>query len=622
MKKEEVAAVWESIDNLVPWDQNPRMNDHSVDKVANSIKRFGFGAPIVARREDRMVIAGHTRLKAAKQLGLDVVPVRYLDLDPADAKMLALADNKIGEIADWDNDELDRIINDLALSAEDMEDLGWSQSDLDGFFEPVFDSQEEPKEEIDIKDLDLCGEVMYGDCMEKLKELPSNSIDAIVTDPPYGMSPDGIARTWADIEEGRNLSGFMGKEWDAAVPCHNFFAECFRVLKHGGHMIAFSSTRTVCALGMAAQKGGFHIRDMLHWCYFSGFPKSHDISKAIDKRGGAQIGWFGKWLKDWRLKNNITQKEIAKLFPSKTGGLTGCVANWEIGHNMPTNDQFNAICKAFDLPFDGLVEAEREIVGKHAGDMGGLGGQRLGLSGGDITKPATQDAQKWAGFGTALKPAVEPALLLRKPLEDGLTIAQNVLKHGTGALNIDDCRFGYGDPCWVGPQEKHKGYPNGAGGVRFKFDPTPNPDREPYFLSDQGRWPANLYQCAKASRSEREQGLDHLDSKSGADTVNRKEGSAGLNNPRAGAGRTADEVRNIHPTVKPLKLMQWCCRLIGGQKGSVILDPFGGSGTTGAAAILEGFDCILMEQQKEYLPIIDARLKWAKEQVKKGGLDG
>ena len=137
-----------------------------------------------------------------------------------------------------------------------------------------------------------------------------------------------------------------------------------------------------------------------------------------------------------------------------------------------------------------------------------------------------------------------------------------------------------------------------------------------------GRWPANLYQCAKASRSEREQGLDHLDSKSGADTVNRKEGSAGLNNPRAGAGRTADEVRNIHPTVKPLKLMQWCCRLIGGQKGSVILDPFGGSGTTGAAAILEGFDCILMEQQKEYLPIIDARLKWAKEQVKKGDIDG
>ena len=216
--KKEVAAVWESIDNLVPWDQNPRLNDHSVDKVATSIKRFGFGAPIVARREDKMVIAGHTRLKAAKQLGLDAVPVRYLDLDPADAKMLALADNKIGEIADWDNDELDRIINDLALSAEDMEDLGWSQSDLDGFFEPVFDSQEESKEEIDVKDLDLCGEVMYGDCMEKLKELPSNSIDAIVTDPPYGMSPDGIARTWADIGGRPQPFGLYGERMGCRCP--------------------------------------------------------------------------------------------------------------------------------------------------------------------------------------------------------------------------------------------------------------------------------------------------------------------------------------------------------------------------------------------------------------------
>ena len=129
--------------------------------------------------------------------------------------------------------------------------------------------------------------ILHGDCMQLLKTLPDCSIDAIVTDPPYGMSPDGIARTWADIEEGRKLSGFMGKEWDAAVPCHNFFAECLRVLKHGGHMIAFSSTRTVCALGMAAQKGGFVIRDMIHWCYFSGFPKSHDISKAIDREAGA-----------------------------------------------------------------------------------------------------------------------------------------------------------------------------------------------------------------------------------------------------------------------------------------------------------------------------------------------
>lgn len=408
--------------------------------------------------------------------------------------------------------------------------------------------------------------ILHGDCMQLLKTLPSNSIDAIVTDPPYGMSPDGIARTWADIEEGRKLSGFMGKEWDAAVPCHNFFAECLRVLKHGGHMIAFSSTRTVCALGMAAQKGGFVIRDMIHWCYFSGFPKSHDISKAIDREAGAV----------------------------------------------------------------------REVVGINKNIQGSRGWQDTGYVGGkvtggnaDITKPATQEAQKWAGFGTALKPAVEPALLLRKPLEKGLTIAQNVLKHGTGALNIDGCRFEYGDPCWVGPNEKleynHQSNSNVYGsymdGSGQKYKGDHNPSKLLSKSNESGRWPANLYQCAKASRSEREEGLDHLETQIPPAVKHQMETNPnkwkeGIKNPRAGAGRTANEVRNIHPTVKPIKLMRWCCRLIGGQKGSVILDPFTGSGTTGAAALLEGFDFVGMELTPEYMPIIEGRIEAARKQYK------
>ena len=394
--------------------------------------------------------------------------------------------------------------------------------------------------------------ILHGDCMELLRSLPSNSIDAIVTDPPYGMSGDGIMRTWADLEEGHNVKGFMGKSWDSAVPCHNFFAECLRVVKHGGHMIAFSSTRTLCALGMAAQRGGWRVRDMLHWCYFSGFPKSHDISKAIDREAGAV----------------------------------------------------------------------REVVGTNKNIQGSRGWQDTGYVGGkvtggnaDITKPATQDAQKWEGFGTALKPAVEPALLLRKPLEKGLTIAQNVLKHGTGALNIDACRFGYGDPCWVGPQEGNTGW-GGVQGFKNTHGDFCTENQEPRH-HNKGRWPANLYQCAKASRSEREKGLDHLESKSGADVVDRKEGSAGLSNPRAGAGRTADQVRNIHPTVKPIKLMRWCCRLVGGQRGSTILDPFAGSGTTLIAGILEGFDVVGMEMTDDYMPIIEGRVQWAKEQYKR-----
>jgi len=480
--------------------------------------------------------------------------------------------------------------------------------------------------------------IMHGNCMDLLKEIPSCSIDAIVTDPPYGMSADGIARTWADIEEGRKIKGFMGKEWDAAVPCHNFFAECFRVLKHGGHMIAFSSTRTVCALGMAAQKGGFRIRDMIHWCYFSGFPKSHDISKAIDREciKNTMYKEFALHFREQRKKSKLTQKDIAKFFPSKTGGLTGCVWNWENGANVPTLDQWKVLQPMIDLSLEYLplierVEAERKVIAynkhtnptNHMNAMNSQQGKidRVNLP---ITKPATQDAQKWAGFGTALKPAVEPALLLRKPLEKGLTIAQNVLKHGTGALNIDGCRFGYGDPCWVGSQDDHTRHwvsqktnnISAKGGSYVQSKNREQCDLTPY-TPKGGRWPANLYQCAKASRSEREEGLEHLEAQKGIAKQVHGEDSKGLNSPRAGAGRTANEVRNIHPTVKPIKLMRWCCRLIGGQKGSVILDPFCGSGTTGAAAILEGFDFVGMEITDEYLPIINGRLQWAREEYKR-----
>jgi DNA modification methylase len=559
----EIAAVWEDIDRLVPWDQNPRHNKSAIQSVADSIKRFGFGAPIVAREQDKMVIAGHTRLAAAKLLNLDRVPVRYLDLDPADAKMLALADNKIGEIADWNEEMLASIIDELSLSVDDMQDIGWSKEEIDGLFDPVFDSIEEPKPKESVIDIEnLSAEVLHGDCMQRLKEIPTASIDAIVTDPPYGLSPDGKCRTWADIEEGRKLSGFMGKEWDAAVPCHNFFAECLRVLKPGGHLIAFSSTRTVFALGMACQKGGFELRDQIFWCYFSGFPKSHDISKAIDREAGAVREVVG-YDEDFMRRN-----------PNNTGVGAGDICGNKEKYTKST-------------------------------------------TAGAITKPATKEAERWSGFGTALKPAIEPALLARKPLEKGLTIAQNILKHGTGALNIDGCRFGYGDPCWVGdstappsvPQPIFKDQPARTYGYGSGFGRAGEYSRP----NDLGRWPANLYQCSKPSTKEREQGLDHLQSKSAPNNLSGGTDSRLDGNP-------VPMRANFHPTVKPLKLMRWCCRLIGGQKGSVILDPFGGSGTTGAAAILEGFDCILIEREADYLPIIDARLKWAKNN--QGDADG
>jgi DNA modification methylase len=193
----------------------------------------------------------------------------------------------------------------------------------------------------------------------------------------------------------------------------------------------------------------------------SGFPKSLDVSKAIDNRDGKQMGWFGEWLRKWRKENNIPQKEIAKLFPSKTGGITGCVANWELGFNLPTIEQFNLIRDTFNLPFEYLEDIEREVIGQRKTGIGTGKGSTpiMGDGNRDITTPRTDAAKQWSGWGTALKPAYEIIILARKPL-DG-TVAGNVQKWGAGALNIDGCRvsvsdndvrsggFGKGNRPWV-----------------------------------------------------------------------------------------------------------------------------------------------------------------------------
>ena len=209
----------------------------------------------------------------------------------------------------------------------------------------------------------------------------------------------------------------------------------------------------------------------------SGFPKSHNISKAIDKHGGKSIGWFGPWLRQWREREGITQKQIAALFPSKTGGLTGCVANWELGFNMPTVEQFNAIRDAFGLPFDSMEEAEREVIGRNKRPKGWFTAQ----DGHDITTPATEAAATWDGYGTALKPAYEPIILARK-LRKG-TYAETAVEHGAGALNIDGCRIAgvTRDP------RKADGSLGGSSFHGYEYDGRPKE-----WNPRQGRWPANL----------------------------------------------------------------------------------------------------------------------------------
>lgn len=370
-------------------------------------------------------------------------------------------------------------------------------------------------------------QVHLGDCVAWLQSLPECSVDAIVCDPPYGI-------------------GMMSCEWDALPPGIEWARACLRVLKPGGHLVAFGATRVIHRLSCAVEDGGFQLREQLGWVFFNGFPKSLDVSKAIDAAAGA-----------------VRER---CLVPTRAG----------------------------NAPRLGLG-----LQGVSYGDAHG------GFT--DRSAPTTPEAQQWSGWGTATKPAYEPALLARRPL-DG-TVAANVLRHGTGALNIDACRFAHGDPAWVGPQDnadtvrpgnQFRGHIYGEGTEGFGGG------------HPQGRWPANLYHCPKANRGERERGCDGLPIRVGAEVVGRDEDSAGIRNPRAGTGRTSAVIRNHHIAVKPVALMRWLCRLVT-PPGGLVVDPFTGSGSTGVAAVLEGFRFAGAEMEPDYHAIASARIAHAVE---------
>ena len=521
------AAYYTKLSDLTPWEDNPRINDHAVDEVAKSISRFGFSAAIVANKDMR-IIAGHTRWKASKKLGLEYVPVRIMDLDDADCQLLAIADNKIGELSNWDDGGLTDVLNRLQDEGKDLTGIGFGEEELSNLLEML-----DPEDVITVETpepqpviVDVSGEIRQGDCIELMRQMEPCSIDAIVTDPPYGI-------------------GFMGKGWDQNVPGLEWARECFRVLKPGGHIVAFGGTRTIHRLTCALEDAQFEIRDQIAWCQYQGFPKSLNISKNIDDMAGAV-------------------REVVGINQNVIRSYSSTSINYEVN---------------------------------------------TGSS--NITKPKTPDAIKWDGFGTGLKPSYELAILARKPIEES-TITKQVLKTGTGALNIDGCRFAYGDPCWVGPNHETEKLPDfkihkDTSGARFQKNTS---DYMINNWSDLGRWPANIYQCPKPSRDEKERGCEGLEAVTGAEAVERKEGSAGKDNPRAGAGRTAETVKNNHPTVKPLGVMKWLCKLVGGQPGSVILDTFSGSGTTGCAAVLQGFNFIGLEMDPRYVEISRARLAY------------
>jgi len=421
-------------------------------------------------------------------------------------------------------------------------------------------------------------QLINNDCIAAMKEMPDNSVDSIVTDPPYEL-------------------GFMGKSWDASGIAFNIevWQEALRVLKPGGHLIAFSGSRTYHRMAVAIEDAGFEIRDQIQWIYGSGFPKSLNIAKAIDKASGFE------------------------------GEVIGKGSSW----NRPDSE---------------------------AGDTA-----RMNVSPGEYEiKELSSTAQEWQGWGTALKPAHEPMVLARKPIVG--TVANNVLTYGVGGLNIDGSRVGNGTG-----EIKSVSYPNIKNGNYNNWSAS---ERIVNSVEDQGRWPANVihdgsdevvalfpdtkagvakrgnsggnnfgsdtpkppledigyadsgsaarfFYCAKASKKDRNEGLD--------DFAGKEIGAKGNGLARKCATCSASVIdgcncpdrtfvnptrANHHPTVKPTDLMRYLCRLITPPTG-VVLDPFMGSGSTGKAAILEGFDFIGIEQSAEYVEIAKARIEWA-----------
>ena len=390
-------------------------------------------------------------------------------------------------------------------------------------------------------------DLRLGDCLDVLREIPANSVDAILADPPAGISFMG--RSWDSDKGGRD-------QWVAWLT--EVMGECLRVIKPGGHALVWALPRTSHWTGWALESAGWQIRDRIAHQFYSGFPKSLAIDLAIDRHLG-------------RAEQREVVGEREGTFPRKEG-------TW----SMAT-----------------------ERANRTAGD-------RMECH---VTAPATPEAAAWSGYGTALKPAIEDWWLCRAPLSEK-SIAANVLAHGTGALNIDACRYAYGDPAWPGPGGEKGDWPitdrNGdSAPIWGGAIPTPTDHA-------LGRWPANVIAIPKSSRAERERGCEGLTARTGAEATASKEGQARLDSPRTGAGRSADEVRNHHPTVKPVALMRWLCRLVT-PPGGTVLDCFLGSGTTGVAAVAEGFDFIGIEREPEYMAICEARIRHAARGV--GGGD-
>lgn len=442
-----------------------------------------------------------------------------------------------------------------------------------------------------------------GDCREVMAGMDAESVHSIVCDPPYGL--EFMGKAWDRCDDigktshagprerdgssvfGRQRVSYSGssnrkcrkcKRWawdypDRKCTCdkpdfpnvkahqarimqewhHEWAVEALRVAKPGAHLLAFGGTRTYHRLACAIEDAGWEIRDCVMWVYGSGFPKSHDVSKAIDKAAG-----------EWR-------------------GRAGAVVSGNAAMSAPNYER------------------------TPKGD------------------PITDAARQWHGWGTALKPAWEPIIVARKPLIG--TVAANVQEHGCGAINVDGCRVGtdWSDrpEAWKRSGNRSDAYdasgqvfPPTVGGTGIRCHPS-------------GRWPANLihdgsdevvglmpdgaaryFYCAKASKADRDEGCEGLE----ACKTTFADGTGLRNNGDGSPRNQSTTSRNHHPTVKPTDLMRYLCRLVT-PPGGIVLDPFTGSGSTGKAAVLEGFEFIGIEREPEYVSIATRRIEAAEQKA-------
>lgn len=411
--------------------------------------------------------------------------------------------------------------------------------------------------------------IIQGDNRDILKTILDNSIDSIVTDPPYGID-------------------FLGKSWDANTGALETYQECLRVLKPGGHILAFSAARTYHHLAVTLEQAGFEVRDQLMWIYSSGFPKSQDIGRSIQRSLGVKEHYS---VEEWEDKQGYTVNH-----PGETYGFGD--PNSKDGH----------------------------------GDAG--------LSG-KIAKVTDPEAKAWEGWGTSLKPAHEPICMARKPIKT--SIVKNVQDWGTGALNIDDCRIP------IEGKDTRSGGTNGHSRLTFGEGETSNEDSHiKYEVNDLGRFPSNVlgeipdyqkyFYCAKVSRKERHMGFDDAESLSdmiesvGGYCVDENGNKLDKGNHDGanvflpdlgiirihGARHEIEKIRksknitsnmgNNHPTVKPVALMEYLIRLIT-PPGGTVLDPFNGSGSTGMAAVGLGFNYIGCELDPNYVDISIKRIQ-------------